>query len=86
MGDGVPDMPEQLFNDKLNIPGSGLYAFIKINQQIDNLLNNTTDNFGININKLLNISTRFYPNDHLFVRMNIIKNFKNIIICYIVLI
>ncbi|GAC14703.1 ATP-binding protein [Aliiglaciecola lipolytica] len=34
MGDGVPDMPEQLFNDKLNIPGSGLYAFIKINQQI----------------------------------------------------
>lgn len=26
--DGEPSMPEQLFNDKLNIPGSGLYAFI----------------------------------------------------------
>lgn len=31
MRDGKPDMPEQLFNDKLNIPGSGLYAFIKVN-------------------------------------------------------
>ncbi|WJG10837.1 ATP-binding protein [Aliiglaciecola sp. LCG003] len=30
MIDGQPDMPEQLFNDRLNIPGSGLYAFIKI--------------------------------------------------------
>ncbi|MFT4940164.1 MAG: two-component system sensor histidine kinase PhoQ [Paraglaciecola sp.] len=26
-------MPEQLFNDQLNIPGSGLYAFIEINDQ-----------------------------------------------------
>ncbi|GAB2694629.1 ATP-binding protein [Aliiglaciecola aliphaticivorans] len=34
MVEGEPEMPEQLFNDKLNIPGSGLYAFIKINNDI----------------------------------------------------
>lgn len=34
MVDGEPEMPEQLFNDKLNIPGSGLYAFIKINDDV----------------------------------------------------
>lgn len=32
--DGEPSMPEQLFNDKLNIPGSGLYAFIQKEQRI----------------------------------------------------
>ncbi|MFA3790110.1 ATP-binding protein [Aliiglaciecola sp. SL4] len=34
MVEAEPEMPEQLFNDKLNIPGSGLYAFIKINDDI----------------------------------------------------
>lgn len=34
MREGKPDMPEQLFNDKLNIPGSGLYAFIKLDNKI----------------------------------------------------
>jgi two-component system sensor histidine kinase PhoQ len=29
MQDGVAQMPEQLFNDPLNSPGSGLYAFIQ---------------------------------------------------------
>lgn len=29
-----PAMPEQLFNDKLNIPGSGLYAFIEIDDAV----------------------------------------------------
>lgn len=32
--DGEPNMPEQLFNDKLNIPGSGLYAFILKEQDL----------------------------------------------------
>ncbi len=30
----TPQMPEQLFNDKLNIPGSGVYAFITVNDKI----------------------------------------------------
>ncbi|MEP4892137.1 MAG: ATP-binding protein [Aliiglaciecola sp.] len=34
MVEAEPEMPEQLFNDKLNIPGSGLYAFIKINDDV----------------------------------------------------
>ena len=29
-----PSMPEQLFNDQLNIPGSGLYAFIELNGEL----------------------------------------------------
>jgi two-component system sensor histidine kinase PhoQ len=33
MDGDVPSMPEQLFNDQLNIPGSGLYAFIEKNDQ-----------------------------------------------------
>ncbi|GAA0852906.1 ATP-binding protein [Aliiglaciecola litoralis] len=32
--DNAPQMPQQLFNDKLNIPGSGLYAFIQADNQI----------------------------------------------------
>ncbi len=31
MDGNMPAMPEQLFNDQLNIPGSGLYAFIEQN-------------------------------------------------------
>jgi two-component system sensor histidine kinase PhoQ len=31
MDGDIPVMPEQLFNDQLNIPGSGLYAFIEKN-------------------------------------------------------
>lgn len=34
MDDKLPQMPEQLFNDQLNIPGSGLYAFIEINDKL----------------------------------------------------
>ncbi|WP_158770547.1 ATP-binding protein [Paraglaciecola sp. L1A13] len=34
MSDDQPLMPEQLFNDQLNIPGSGLYAFIKIDGRL----------------------------------------------------
>tara|TARA_R110000772_G_scaffold218887_1_gene329461 strand:+ start:2964 stop:4295 length:1332 start_codon:yes stop_codon:yes gene_type:complete len=34
MSEDQPSMPEQLFNDQLNIPGSGLYAFIKINDRL----------------------------------------------------
>lgn len=34
MEDGKPVMPEQLFNDELNIPGSGLYAFIHKDEQL----------------------------------------------------
>lgn len=34
MRNGKHDMPNQLFNDRLNIPGSGLYAFIKVNDQL----------------------------------------------------
>lgn len=34
MLDNQADMPEQLFNDKLNIPGSGLYAFIKVDDKL----------------------------------------------------
>jgi two-component system sensor histidine kinase PhoQ len=33
MDGDAPQMPEQLFNDPLNIPGSGLYAFIKQNDE-----------------------------------------------------
>jgi two-component system sensor histidine kinase PhoQ len=33
MDGDLASMPEQLFNDKLNIPGSGLYAFIEKNDQ-----------------------------------------------------
>ncbi len=33
MQDDGPQMPEQMFNDKLNIPDSGLYAFIQINNE-----------------------------------------------------
>ncbi|MFQ3237138.1 MAG: two-component system sensor histidine kinase PhoQ [Paraglaciecola sp.] len=32
--DQQPQMPEQLFNDQLNIPGSGLYAFIEISGKL----------------------------------------------------
>lgn len=32
--EGEPSMPEQLFNDKLNIPGSGLYAFIQKEEEL----------------------------------------------------
>lgn len=34
MQNGKPEMPNQLFNDRLNIPGSGLYAFIKVNDEL----------------------------------------------------
>ncbi len=34
MQDNEPQMPEQLFNDKLNIPGSGLYAYIQVNNKL----------------------------------------------------
>ena len=34
MEDGSAVMPEQLFNDQLNIPGSGVYAFVEINRQV----------------------------------------------------
>ena len=34
MEDEQPQMPEQLFNDQLNIPGSGLYAFIEIDGKL----------------------------------------------------
>lgn len=30
----APQMPEQLFNDKLNIPGSGVYAFITVKDKL----------------------------------------------------
>ena len=32
--DTRPNMPEQLFNEQLNLPGSGLYAFIQMQEQI----------------------------------------------------
>lgn len=34
MDGNIPSMPEQLFNDQLNIPGSGLYAFIEQNGKL----------------------------------------------------
>ncbi|MGY0637646.1 MAG: ATP-binding protein, partial [Paraglaciecola chathamensis] len=34
MSGDEPVMPEQLFNDQLNIPGSGLYAFIKLEERM----------------------------------------------------
>ncbi|MGY0648304.1 MAG: ATP-binding protein, partial [Paraglaciecola chathamensis] len=34
MSGDEPVMPEQLFNDQLNIPGSGLYAFIKLDERM----------------------------------------------------
>jgi two-component system sensor histidine kinase PhoQ len=34
MDGNLPTMPEQLFNDQLNIPGSGLYAFIEQNGKL----------------------------------------------------